>query len=194
MLFFVYDKSHNFYDLSQCSGDIKVNGHSITKENVTYLIILFLLYVVSIQIRMFITRKNLILFISIIIDLIIGFFIYKYYNGPIVLYYFITIIDASIMLSKRYAYAFFILILGSVFYSGIYSYSLSYNDKISIVYNLLLSIIFMALGRYIHYESRGTKEAHELYDDLRRSEDKLKDAYKRLEQYSNTVEELTLLK
>lgn len=163
-------------------------------KNITYLIILFLLYVVSIQIRMFITRKNLMLFISIIIDLIIGFVIYKYYNGPIVLYYFITIIDASIMLSKRYAYASFALILGFVFYSGIYSYSSSYNDKMAIVYNLLLSIIFIALGRYIHYENSGTKEAHELYDELRRSEDKLKDAYKRLEQYSNTVEELTLLK
>lgn len=126
----------------------------VNLKNVTCLIILFLFYVASIQIRMFISRKNLILLLSILMDLILGF----------------------------------------VFYSGIYSYSSSYNDKIFIVYNLLLSIIFMALGRYIHYESSGTKEAHELYDELRGSEDKLKDAYKRLEQYSNTVEELTLLK
>lgn len=163
-------------------------------KNVTYLIILFLFYVVSIQIRMFISRKNLILWLSILMDLILGFVIYKNYGGPIVLYYFIAIIDAAIMLDKKYAYISFAIALGFVYYSGIYSYSPNYNDKISIVYNLLLSIILMALGRYINYEGSGTKEAHELYDELRRSEDELKAAYKRLEQYSNTVEELTLLK
>ncbi|WP_234124800.1 sensor histidine kinase [Clostridium hydrogenum] len=163
-------------------------------KNITYLIILFLCYVVSIQIRMFISRKNLILLLSILMDLILGFFIYKNYGGPIVLYYFIAIIDAAIMLDKKYAYISFIIVLVFVYYSKVYSYFPGYNDKISIVYNLFLSIVFMALGRYIHYESRGTKEAHELYDELRRSEDELQVAYRRLEQYSNTVEELTLLK
>lgn len=169
-------------------------SNKVDFKNVPYLIILFLLYVVSIQIRMFIARKKLIIFLSIVIDLLLGALMYRYYGGLIVMYYFIAIIDASIMLDKKLCYISFIFELTFVYYFGTYSYSTNYNGKISVVYNLIITIILMTLGRYIHYQSSGTKEAHKLYDELRRSEDELQAAYKRLEQYSNTVEELTLLR
>lgn len=166
---------------------------NVTESSAPLLIIYFLIYAINLQLRIFLNFRKLNLMVSIIFDLVIGFLIYKSYGGPIILYYSISIIDAAIILTSIYSYVSLALINGFIVYIGLSNYP--GNDKIqTIIFNVLMALILAVLGRYIKYQNSGKIEAHMLYDELRKSEDELQAAYKRLEQYSNTVEEITILR
>ena len=89
-------------------------SNNVTESNASLLIIYFLIYVINLQLRIFLNFQKLTLIASIIFDLVIGFLIYKNYGGPIILYYFISIIDAAIILNSIYSYVVIVLINGFI--------------------------------------------------------------------------------
>jgi signal transduction histidine kinase len=60
--------------------------------------------------------------------------------------------------------------------------------------DLVLLLFFAGFLLFLQEEKSRKVVAQELYDQLRKSEDRLKDAIGALEQYSSTIEELTLLR
>ena len=170
---------------------------NIKTINVQKLLLFLLLYIINTQIRIyFLDKKNTLITFSILIELIIIYFLYSNFGGFTFVYYFVTILDASIMLPRVQS----LILLGITYVSVIAmsfrpDYSiLQYHPLINAIFNTLIVVCFGSLGRYIEDEKHKKVEAQELYDRIRISEEKLKDAYSRLEQYSNTIEEITILR
>lgn len=161
------------------------------------LLFFLLLYIINTQIRIyFLDGKTIPIIFSILFELIIIYLLYSNFGGFTFVYFFLTILDASIMLPKVQA---FVLMLIS--YAAVISMSfkpdytnLQNHPLINVIFNTLIVVGFGSLGRYIEEEKHKKIHAQELYDRIRISEEKLKDAYSRLEQYSNTVEEITILR
>lgn len=165
--------------------------------NITKLFFFLLLYIVNTQIRIyFLDKKTNFIILSILIEIILIYFMYSNFGGFSFVYCFITILDASIMLSRIPSLTLigivYVLVIAMSFkpdYSTLQSHPL-----INVIFNTLIAFGFGSFGRYIEYEKNKKIEAQELYDRIRISEEKLRDAYQRLEQYSSTVEEITILK
>ncbi|MGH4122381.1 MAG: sensor histidine kinase [Clostridium sp.] len=164
---------------------------------ITKFIICIMLYILNTQIRMyFLYAKKYAVIISLFIDLVLISVIYYSFGGFVFIYYFISVLDAALMLPKAYAYVVIsVLYAAVIFQSGkpIYGKMQNYT-LINVIFNTVIVVIFGALGRYIEEERERKSEAQDLYDKLRISEENLKDTFEKLQQYSNTVEELTILR
>lgn len=157
--------------------------------------ILLLIYIMNSQFRMFyLIHKKYFFIMSIIIEVLIGLCLYHFLGGFIFLYLFISILDLSLCLNKYYSILLIILIyILSCFL--LMKHTTSYNNILTVlIINTLCIFSFAFIGIYSREERSKKLEAQELYDKLRISEDKLLEAYKELELYSNTIEELTLLR
>jgi signal transduction histidine kinase len=121
---------------------------------------------------------------------------YLKFGGFIFIYYFISIIDASMLLYRNTAYFMLAAIYASLVFLSLKPmyYDIQNTTLINIFINTIIVFIFGTLGTSIAEEQKRKKEAQELYDKLRVSEAELQNAYKRLEEYSATIEELTLLR
>lgn len=165
--------------------------------NVYMLLFFLLLYIINMQIRIyFLAEKPTLIILSILIELVIIYFLYSNFGGFCFVYYFITILDASIMLPQTSS----LIIIGIIYVSIIavsfkpdYSF-LQNHPLINVIFNTLIALGLGSLGRYIEDEKHKKTEAQDLYDRIRISEEKLKDAYDRLEQYSSTIEQITILR
>lgn len=167
------------------------------KDNIVLLLVFLLLYIINAQVRInFLKGSNLGIILSLLIELILIALLYKNFGGFTFIYYFIGIIDASIMLPKLQSLAIiFVFYLAVIFQSASPFYENLQNYRvINIIFNTLIVVGFGGVGRYIEEERSRKSEAQRLYDQLRISEQELKEAYVRLEQYSNTIEEITLLR
>lgn len=165
--------------------------------NITKLIIFLLLYIINTQIRIsFLNKNNVLIIISLLLELIIIYFLYTGFGGFTFVYYFITILDTAMLLPKIPSLIISTVIYASVIYISFYpDYSkLQNHPMINVIFNTLIVLGFGSLGQYIGEETLKKTEAQKLYDQIRISEEKLKDAYARLEQYSNTIEEITILR
>ena len=172
-------------------------SENFNADEIVLLIAYFLLYIINIHIRIHFLKKCLWgIMGSLVIEMFLIFQLYGQFGGFIFIYSFLMILDATIMLPKKHAYIMLSLIYGFVILQSrkpLY-YDLSRYNTINMVFNTLFVLIFGSLGRYIYEQERKTNEAHILYDELRRSEEKLQEAYRKLEGYSNTIEELTILR
>lgn len=159
-------------------------------------IAIFLIYIINTQIRAYYLKSKNYKLYSIILDFILCSLMYHYINNFIVIYYFISILDAAIMLPKICSYIML----------GIFSIVTSFEnvklplklntsyDIINILFSIMLICTLGFMGEKVNEEKRRKFEAQELYDKLRISEEKLKEAYDKLERYSESVEELSILR
>ncbi len=165
--------------------------------DVPKLIFIFLLYIINTQLRIyFFENKKLIIITSLLIEMILISLLYYNFGGFTFVYYFIAILDATIMLSKPYSFiALLILYLGIIIESIHPNFTyLQIHPLTNVIFNTLIAIGFGSLGYYLSEEKLKKLEAEKLYDKIRISEENLKEAYERLEQYSNTIEEISILR
>lgn len=161
------------------------------------LLIYLLLYIINTQIRIyFLKNKPYFIFVSLLVEIPIIYLLYINFGGFTFVYYFIAILDAALMLPSTLSYIMIILLYISVILESMNPsyYSLQRHPIINVIFNTLIVIGFGGLGRYITEERERKAEAQKLYDQIRISEQELKKAYERLEQYSSTIEELTVLR
>lgn len=157
--------------------------------------ILVLLFIANSVGRLFTFRKSnlfhhMFFYLSILAELILGTILSRALGWHSFILFFITILDVGYTSSKAVATCILSIILGY----GIFL-ELWHNPEVSIlVMNLVGIISFSILAVYMKEEEVKKIKAQELYDRLRVSEDRLGQAYKELEMYANTVEELTLLR
>lgn len=171
--------------------------NKLDNNNIKSLIIFLLLYIINTQIRIyFFTDKTYAIITSLIVEIGIISLLYYNFGGFTFVYYFVAIIDASLMLNRRYSYIITsILYLAVIFQSMTPLYkNLQEFPIANIIFNTVIVMGFGGLGRFIAEEKARKQEAQLLYDKIRVSEQELKEAYNRLEEYSNTVEELSVLR
>lgn len=157
--------------------------------------IMVLLFIFNSVLRLFTFNKTskssqICFYISILIEFIIGYFICDMMNWNSFIVFFITILDIG-----YYAYrpAAIVTLSCAVMYAGVIEY-LNHTPPSLLVMNMIGIISFSILAVYMKEEESKKLRAQELYDRLRESEEALGQAYKELEMYANTVEELTLLR
>lgn len=168
----------------------------LSYEKIYSFIATFFIYIINTQIRVYYLKsKNYKLF-SIILDFILCSIIYGIINNFIILYYFVSVLDAAVMLSKRCSFivlGFFCIVISFETIKFPLGINTAY-DSMSILFNIMLVCTLGFMGESVSDEKERKLEAQELYDKLRISEEKLKEAYEKLERYSETVEELSILR
>lgn len=151
-------------------------------------IVIMLLFIINNNLRSFYLTSSLSMNISIILDIVGGLILSFIVGGYVATFLIGTIIDIFTLKKKKlyniYLVSILIIVILSV-YKG------SYIEIISIT---LLFLVLYILLSYIQKLYFSKKASENLYDKLKISEDKLKEANKELEIYSHSVEELTLLK
>lgn len=163
-----------------------------------FLITYLLLYIINNQVRIFFLKeKKHVILVSLFVEIIIISLLYYSFGGFVFIYYFIAVLDASLMLPKALAYPAMVILYITIILESInMPLDLKYQSSpiVNVIYNTLIVFAFSSLGRYIEEENMRKKDAQGLYDRLRVSEDSLKAAYEKLELYSETLEELTILR
>jgi signal transduction histidine kinase len=179
---------------------IIVFNKSIKVYNVSkflLLLSLLLLYIINSQVRIyFLAKKHVWIIISLLCEIIIITFLYYKFGGFTFIYYFISILDASLMLPKIQAafliFAFYIAVAFESLKPNYYIFQ--HQPMVNVLFNTFVVIGIAQLGSYIEEQKNKKDEAQKLYDKIRSSEEKLKEAYDKLEKYSDTVEEITILR
>lgn len=160
------------------------NGIDIGPSFVLFTLVL----IINNNLRTFYIKKDAYISLSILLEIIIGVSCYILWGGNLILYIVGSIIDMYILHNKIIINIYFYLMLIVCLIS---SYYIDYDE---IIINTMIFLLLNVLINYVKklYDSR--KISDELYDKLRISEEKLMEANKELEYYSQSIEELTLLK
>lgn len=160
------------------------------KENVdVYTVILVLIFIINNQVRFFTYKdRKYIVFLSLILEWIISYFLSKYYGGLIFYYMSIGIVDGIFLLKGGLHYIFIGL---AIFTFGLMSRNLNSNI---IVLNAVSLVALGILSSHVKDESDRLVKAEELYDKLRISEEQLKKANSDLEIYAESIKELAILR
>lgn len=154
-----------------------------------FAIILILLFIINTQLRYFLFRGiSVPVFISIIFDFIFGYILYKNYNGLLLPYFIIGIIDSFFLIENFSKY-----ILGSL---GLLIFLYAGNElPLYELLSYITAIITLGLiSSIIKKEQNRTLKAEELYHRLRKSEDELIKTNHELEAYADSIKELSILK
>lgn len=154
-----------------------------------FAIILILLFIINTQLRYFLFRDiSVPVFISIIFDFIFGYILYKNYNGLLLPYFIIGIIDSFFLIENFSKY-----ILGSL---GLLIFLYAGNElPLYELLSYITAIITLGLiSSIIKKEQNRTLKAEELYHRLRKSEDELIKTNQELEAYADSIKELSILK
>jgi len=185
------------YSIFFCISLSIVTLNDNEKLNILGLVIYLLIYIINTQLRIyFLTKYRLCIIISLLFEIFVIYLLYNSFKGFTFIYFFVTIIDASTMLENVDAIIMNIILYFAVILTSLHpDYSNLQNHMyINVIFNILVVLGFSSLGKYIKTQSEKKLEAQKLYDKIRLSEEKLKEAYERLESYSSTVEEITILK
>lgn len=160
-------------------------------------LILVLLYILNSQSRLLTLQRTskkgkAAFLLSILLECTITIFLFRLLGVHLFVLLYIVILDI-ILYFKNYLALTLIgaLGLGSIFLELSYA---SENILDGILFNSISFVVFTLLGIYLKEEEGKKKQAQDLYDRLRTYEEKLEQANKELELYSNTIEELTLLR
>lgn len=167
------------------------------KVNIYLELILSLVYILNSQLRVYTFEKSnnnrkLIFLLSILLECTITVFLFKLLGVHLFVLLYIVILDIILYFKNNLA----LIMIGALGISSILleiSYS-SDNVLDGILFNGISFMIFTLLGIYLKEEESKKRKAQNHYDRLRISEEELEKANKELEMYSNTVEELTLLR
>ena len=166
-------------------------------QNMVLLLVLLLIYIINAQLRAYFLKSNTYaVFFSLILEIVVISFLCSNFGGFTFVYFFISVIDSSSMLNKWQSVLINVSIYIAIILNSIhpdYKY-LELSPAVNIIFNTLIVVGFGGLANFMNKQKEKKIEAQNLYDRLRISEQQLKEAYSRLEQYSNTVEELAILK
>ncbi|NMB07253.1 MAG: sensor histidine kinase [Tissierellia bacterium] len=164
----------------------------ISQENANinaFGIILILLLIINNQMRIFTLENRKRLFcLSIILEWVLSFIIYKNYGGFLIFYFIISIIDGTILLENKFSILFNIF---TIFIMIFMSKSL---DTDILIYNISILGIISILSLYIKDEYLRIIKAEDLYYRLKISEENLIKANKDLEIYADSIKELSILR
>lgn len=152
--------------------------------SISLVLILFL----SNNLRVFYIRKDNLIYISILAEIIFCIFLYSIYGGSIVFYFIGIIID--LFEAKKEVINYTLLTIIYIF-TIIMSYRV--NQENGFIALVFLSLIYLVLN-YISKLYSTKKESQRLYDKLRISEKKLMEANEELRLYAATIEEVAVLK
>jgi len=133
---------------------------------------------------------------SLVAETVLGVLLFFQYGGFLSIFLLSVIIDVSVA-KKDLAYFFSLGGILSVLiavYQKIGPNVFVGQDSVAFWADLLLCLFPAGFCLILQKEQGKKQMAQELYDQLRVSEEKLKEAYDTLEQYSQTIEELTLLR
>lgn len=152
------------------------------------MIIFILIFIINNQLRFFSVEKNTIKIASFVMELAMIVFAYKWMGGYPFTYLALAAIDSNIMFRNPTTF-----IGNGLIISAVIIFSLKSGIEMKLV-NIGTVIIVTAV-LYLSNEEKDKKlQAQELYDRLKISEEKLKKAYKDLEVYAGSIEEITLLR
>lgn len=161
----------------------------IEKENKSVGSVIFiLLFIINNNLRVFHIKSDKVNIISIITELLIIPFAKFKFGGSIIFYFIGVAIDIFNLKNNRFKYT----IMAVVLLISIFNSFVDNIEEKFISFTVL--VIFFILLNYISNLYVTKKDAQNLYDKLRVSEDKLIEANKELEMYANSIEEITLLK
>lgn len=148
-----------------------------------------LLFIINTQLRYFLFRDKLVpVFISIMVDFIFGYILYENYDGLLLPYFIIGIIDSFFIVENPSKYFLSFLGILIFLYSGS---NLPFNELLSYI----IAIIALSLvSSIIKKEQIRTLKAEDLYHRLRKSEDELIKTNQELEVYADSIKELSILK
>lgn len=166
-------------------------GITITNmDNLNFFaIILILLFIINTQLRYFLFRDKFVpVFISILLDFILGYILYEKYNGLLPSYFIIGIIDSFFLVNNFSKYILncigFIIFLGA-------GKELPLNELLS--YITVMATLGL-ISSIIRKEQNRTLKAEDLYHRLRKSKDELIKTNQELEAYADSIKELSILK
>lgn len=175
-----------YLSLAIVSISLLMNHRSILP---TFQIIILLSFIINNQVRYFTLRDSrLLVFISFFIEVLIILTLVKLYPTNIYFYFLPLLIDITYILKSNFKY---ILVAFLLVTQVITSYFFNFNELVT---SFSILLIFGALLIYGDMEHKSKRDAQKLYDKLKLSEEKLRKANIELEDYSHTIEELTLLK
>lgn len=154
-----------------------------------FVIILILLFIINTQLRYFLFRDKFVpVFISIMVDFILGSILYENNSGLLLPYFIIGIIDSFFLVENfsKYILGF----LGFLIFLYVGSELPTYE-----LLSYIITIITLGLvSSIIKKEQSRTLKAEDLYHKLRKSEDKLIKTNQELEVYADSIKELSILK
>lgn len=163
---------------------------SVSDKFGTAFVILILIFIINNQTRYFTYRDNeRFVFLSIIIEWIIGYILYKNHGGILITYFIIGIIDTFFLIDE-----YVLRIISATLGIGMFVYSARiisteefFSQGIS-----LITIAFISSIIQLQYDKK--EKIEELYDILKLSERILIDRNIELKEYSKSLKDLTLLK
>ena len=151
-------------------------------------IIIFLILLINSQIRFFSLNRPLWIICSILLDLGLILCLLQSHATAICLYFILPVLDVILLLSRNY-HVMFLAIFSIIL--TLYYHSFTNVDEI---FSLLFLIIISCLASYLKEEHGKKLDAQVLYDELRISEEQLKQAKEELELYASSMAELAVLK
>ena len=161
----------------------------IEKQNKSIVSIIFiLLFMINNNLRVFYFKSDMDNILSIIAELLIIPFAQVKFGGSIIFYFIVASIDIFNLKNNGFKYILMGFVLAISISNGFID-----NIEEKFLYFTVLVIFFILLN-YISNLYATKKEAQNLYDRLRISEEKLIEANKELEMHANSIEEITLLK
>lgn len=158
-------------------------------DNLSFFVVaLILFFIINTQLRYFIFRdRNVPVFISIIIDWVLGYILCTNFNSFLFPYFILGIIDSFFLLDNFSNYISSILGILALLFAG-------KNLPINQLLSYMTAIIVLGLISSIIKEEHHKKlKAEDLYHMLRKSEDTLIKTNQELEVYANSIKELSIL-
>jgi signal transduction histidine kinase len=182
--------AYGFVGYRMLSVELQPGGSAV-------LALVFLLLFVSVsQWRAnYLFKRPLMFWINAFVEAGFCFYLFHRYGGFFSIYLFSVLMDMTSVFSD---YRRYLPGLGAIglFFSG-YHLLFSPEERFSLSFemgDLFLLLFFIGFMLFFQEEKNRKVVAQGLYDQLRKSEDRLKEAVLTLEQYSNTIEELTQLR
>ena len=156
---------------------------------------MLLIWVVLSQFRAnYIQEKKSFFWLTVVLEISVVILLFYRYGGLYSVYLLPVFLDIVIISERWRDYipmAFLSAGLFIFYFADIFSVTI---EPAMFVTDLLILVIVLIFSLILDRE-KGRKElAQTLYDQLRISEEKLQEAYETLEKYSQTIEELTLLR
>jgi signal transduction histidine kinase len=170
---------------------IVILGVVLTKiDNLSFfVVVLTLLFIINTQLRYFQFRdRNVPVFISILIDWVLGYIYYKNFNGVLLPYFILGIIDCFFLIDNSSKYISFSLGIITLLFTSI---QLPLNQILSY---LTATMALGLISSIVSEEHHKKLKAEDLYHMLRKSEDSLIKTNQELEIYANSIKELAILK
>ncbi|MDS0526993.1 sensor histidine kinase [Clostridium sp. SHJSY1] len=144
--------------------------------------------IINNHLRINFIEDNKKLYVSMGVEIVFAILGQHFFGGSILFYLIGCLIDGFIIKNRTIKYLIIVLI-------NIITISITYLNLNNISYiTIALMILFTLLLLYIDELYKSKIDAQSLYDKLRLSETKLKEMNKELENYADSVEQITLLK